>query len=319
MMESPQDILRKSAHALAGRTRHVTVHTARLEMYLDEVARRNEQQRHDPAPSDKTDADGRIAFVLLRDATNFGSGWHPHLNKEPGLSGARTTGVRLARWLAENGVPSADQLSKMSAEQCATIFGQTMAEPVAELMTFFADAWRQLGDALSERFEGSYSQLVAAAEGSAVRLAQLLGEIGYFHDVYEHEGLLFPFLKRAQLAAYDLSLFCSDDERCRFSDLDRLTIFADNLVPHTLRVDGVLEYSAPLLARIDAGELIEADSPEEIEIRAMAVHATELLSTMSAERGDPVMPLRLSDWLWNRGQSPAYKAYPRQRTISVHY
>ena len=41
-----------------------------------------------------------------------------------------------------------------------------------------------------------------------------------------------------------------------FHDLDRLTIFADNLVPHVLRVDGVLRYDPALAARIDAGELL---------------------------------------------------------------
>ena len=41
-----------------------------------------------------------------------------------------------------------------------------------------------------------------------------------------------------------------------FDDLDRLTIFADNLVPHVLRVDGVLRYDPELAARIDAGELL---------------------------------------------------------------
>ncbi|QMW21651.1 queuosine salvage family protein [Sandaracinobacteroides saxicola] len=319
MTDSPQTVLRRSAQALAGRTRHVSVRTDRLEAYLEEVARRDQQQRYDPAPDETSSAEERVSFVLLRDATNFGSGWHPHLNKEPGISGARTTGVRLARWLAENGVPSAEQLSKTTAEHCAIVFGQSMTEPVAELMALFADAWRQLGEALGNRFGGSYGNLVAAADRSAVQLTALLGEVGYFNDVYIYDGLQFPFLKRAQLAAYDLSLFCPGDDRCRFHDLDQLTIFADNLVPHTLRVDGVLEFDATLLERIDRGELIAAGSPEEIEIRAMAVHATELLSAMSAKRGDVVMPLRLSDWIWNRGQSPLYKARPRQRTRSVHY
>ena len=44
-----------------------------------------------------------------------------------------------------------------------------------------------------------------------------------------------------------------------------------------LRIDGVLEFDADLVARIDAGELIEHDSPEEVEIRACALHAVELL------------------------------------------
>lgn len=287
--------------------------------YLDEAARRNQQERHDPAPDQGASADDRIAFVLLRDATNFGSGWHPHLNKEPGLSGARTTGVRLSRWLAAEGVPNAQWLSTVTAEDCATIFGQPMIEPVAELMGLFAEAWRQLGIVLLRDHRGRYGDLVESAEGSAVRLSNTLGSIGHFADVYEHEGLTFPFLKRAQLTAYDLALFCPEEERCRFGDLSDLTIFADNLVPHTLKIDGILAFDPVLDSRIEAGELIPAGSAEEIEIRAMAVHATERLSALSTERGDPVMPLRLSDWLWNRGQSPRYKARPRQRTRSVHY
>ena len=46
------------------------------------------------------------------------------------------------------------------------------------------------------------------------------------------------FWKRAQITANDLALAGVAE----FPDLDRLTIFADNLVPHVLRVDGVLRY-----------------------------------------------------------------------------
>ncbi len=46
------------------------------------------------------------------------------------------------------------------------------------------------------------------------------------------------FYKRAQITPSDLALAGVAE----FDDLDRLTIFADNLVPHVLRVDGVLRY-----------------------------------------------------------------------------
>ena len=82
-----------------------------------------------------------------------------------------------------------------------------------------------------------------------------------------------PFLKRAQIAAADLARAGV----AAFRDLDRLTMFADNLVPHVLRVDGMLTYDAELLDRIERGELIEHGSPEEVEIRACALHAVELI------------------------------------------
>ena len=119
------------------------------------------------------------------------------------------------------------------------------------------------------------------------------------------------FYKRAQLTAADLSLARVGE----FNDLARLTIFADNLVPHVLRMDGVLRYDASLLERIDREELILAGSPEEQEIRACALHAVELLR----QHVDPVNSMQLDYILWNRGQARAYKARPRHRTRTVFY
>src|SRR3712207_5382639 len=123
----------------------------------------------------------------------------------------------------------------------------------------------------------------------------------YFRD----EG----FWKRAQITANDLALA----GLATFGDLDRLTIFADNLVPHVLRVDGVLRYAPDLAARIDAGELL-APGDEEREIRGCAVHACELIAARLA-----IPPRDLDVMLWNRGQEPRYKARPRHRTRTVYY
>jgi hypothetical protein len=221
--------------------------------------------------------------------------------------------------VAERGVPSAEWLCDVEAEDCAAIFQQSMASPVGELMLLFAQAWRQLGKVLLDECDGRYDRFVAKADGSAVMLINCLSRLGYFADVYEHQGMSFPFLKRAQLACHDLALSCPGDARCQFSDLDQLTIFVDNLVPHVLKVDGLLTFDPDLEARIDAGELLAAGSAEEIEIRSMAVYATERLAILAARHGDPVIPLRLSDWLWNRGQLPCYKVHPRPRIRTVHY
>ncbi len=82
-----------------------------------------------------------------------------------------------------------------------------------------------------------------------------------------------PFFKRAQIAAADLALAGIAPA----DDLAELTLFADNLVPHVLRVDGVLEVDPELVARIESEQLLEHDSPEEVELRACALHAVELL------------------------------------------
>ena len=96
-----------------------------------------------------------------------------------------------------------------------------------------------------------------------------------------------------------------------------LVPYADDVVDQVrtqlLRCDGVLVYEERLAAHIDAGRPLRA-GPQEREIRACAVHACELLS---ARLG--VAPRVLDNWLWNRGQSPRYKALPRHRCRCVYY
>ena len=133
------------------------------------------------------------------------------------------------------------QLQRLTQADCTRIFGQDPAGNVAvdELMGLFARALGDLGRYVEARFGGSFRALVEAAEGRAERLVSILAEMPFYQDV--------GFYKRAQLTAADLSVA----HVATFSDLDRLTIFADNLVPHVLRVDGILEYAPGLLERIE--------------------------------------------------------------------
>jgi hypothetical protein len=235
-------------------------------------------------------------YLLTVDAVNFGSGWFPTLRKRPGLSGYLTVASALADRFRREGPWSAAELASLEAREVAAVLGQ---DPRHELMVLYAEALRDLGDFLGRR---SALETVAAAGGSAERLAeQLAAGMPFFDDP--------GFYKRAQIVPSDLALAGVAE----FDDLDRLTIFADNLVPHVLRVDGVLRYEPDLAARIDAGELLPPGD-EEREIRACALVAGEQIA---ARLG--VGPRTLDHWLWNRGQSPRYKALPRHRTRTVFY
>lgn len=141
----------------------------------------------------------------------------------------------------------------------------------------------------------------------------------YFNDVESYEELQVPFFKRAQITAADLSLAFDNQGPGQFNDLHHLTMFADNLVPHVLRIDNVLRYNDALAARIDQSELIPAGSTEEVELRACAVHAVELLVSELASLGQRLTSMEVDNLLWNRGQQSEYKAFPRHRTRSVFY
>jgi hypothetical protein len=82
-----------------------------------------------------------------------------------------------------------------------------------------------------------------------------------------------------------------------------------------LRTDGVLRFDPGLIERIERGELIEHGSPEEVEIRACALHAVELIvAERPGTRSSDVDRL-----LWNRGQESRYKASPRHRSRCTAY
>jgi hypothetical protein len=151
-------------------------------------------------------------------------------------------------------------------------------------------------------------------------MVRLLSAMPYFDDVAQYRDKRVPFFKRAQLTAADLALVFDGQGWGRFDDLAELTIFADNLVPHVLRMDGVLRYDADLAARIDREQLIPAGSIEEVEIRAGALHAVELMVAELRGVGRPATAMSIDFLLWNRGQQPQYKlAKPRHRTRSVFY
>lgn len=236
-------------------------------------------------------------FLLAVDAINFGSGWWPTIRKRPGMSGYFTMATGLADHVRAHGPLTAAGLRSMRADELADILGQPRDH---ELMSLYAQALRELGSWLGDR---PTLTAVAAAGGSAERLAEHLARgMAMFAD----RG----FYKRAQIAASDLALAGV----ASFSDLDRLTIFADNLVPHVLRCDGVLVYEPRLAAHIDAERPLRFGGAQEREIRGCAVHAAESLAARLQ-----VTASDLDRWLWNRGQAPAYKARPRHRCRCVYY
>ena len=237
-------------------------------------------------------------YVLVLDTVNFGSAWFSSLVLPDGESGT----VAITRALTEHarrhgGTWTPGALRELTATEVAGVLGQAADH---ELMGLYAKALRQLGRWLGD---GGALAAIRAANGSADAFARSLATgMPFFDDV--------GFYKRAQITANDLVHAGVAD----FADIDELTAFADNLVPHVLRMDGVLAYAPELAQRVDAGIELAPGSAMEAEIRACAVHACELLAVRHG-----VAPRTLDNWLWNRGESDAYRRTPTHRTRTVFY
>lgn len=313
--------VRTSCRAVAEKAIHVRINEDLISSYaLSLPLQKAISPELDPHSHYLGHGEGTLAFILTLDSVNFGSGYFPQLQKRPGMSGYFTVASSLNDYFKNHGPVSANQLRSTTMEDCAKIFGQDQNNPpVKELMQHFSIALNDLGRYLLENFDGRFINLVASANASIDRFVELLIKMPYFNDVVSYDNLDVSFFKRAQLAAADLALAFDGAGWGYFKDLDKLTIFADNLVPHVLRVDNILFYDKNLIDRIDSGELISFGSPEEVEIRACAVHAVELIKKELQNAGHRVTSSGLDYLLWNRGQQPHYKAIPRHRTRTVFY
>lgn len=321
MVKSLLHQIREQCAQVAEQARFVRIRGERIPDYAASLLMEEAGSAElDPAYHYLGHGSATLAFILTLDAVNFGSGYFPGLRKRHGLSGYFTVASSLNDYFFEFGPLSPDQLAELSAESCSTLFGQERKNETAfELMGLFTSALNDLGRLLIERFEGSFVRLVESAEQSAEELVQILAAMPFYRDVQKYSDLEVPFYKRAQLTAADLALAFGHEGPGLFKDLDRLTIFADNLVPHVLRTDGLIEYGAHLSDRISKGELIASGSLEEIEIRASAVTVVERIREEITHRGESVTSMELDYRLWNRGQGASYKARPRHRCRCVFY
>jgi hypothetical protein len=242
-------------------------------------------------------AEERARYVLILDAINFGSGWFPTLRVEEGESATNAITRRLTDHARRRGGTfTAAELRALDTRQLAAVLEQ---DPAHDLIGLYARALNQLGTWLGDRD----ALEVVRAGGSAPGVARSLATgMPFFDD----RG----FYKRAQITANDLVLAGVAD----FADVDRLTVFADSVLPHVLRTDGVLVYAPDLATVVDAGIELPVGGEMECEIRACAVHACELLA-----RRLGVPPRTLDNWLWNRGLQAPYTHSRPHLTRTVFY
>jgi Potential Queuosine, Q, salvage protein family len=298
------DEIRAACAWMAEQARSVWVNVEAVEEYAAGLPAPGTE---DPPPFASDDPETAAAFAICMNAINFGSGWWSTIRKRASHSGYATMAAGVTERFASAGPWNAEELRAMDAETIATVLDQDPGHP---LMGQFAAALRDVGAHIGLEHGGRFLAPAESA-GSIPALTGAFAAWEAFADVSTYEGRSIPFYKRAQLAAADL-------HRAGVADLpglDRLTAFADNLVPHVLRVDGLIHLDPDLTARIEAEELLEHGSPEEVELRACAVHAVELLSAANGA----LTPAEIDSALWNRGRDQRYKSLPRPRSRNTAY
>lgn len=325
MRASFTDNIRTATADVARQARFVRLNEARIAPFTQELLQSRKAQMTDldqQTLGGGNTAEDKIAYALALDAVNFGSGYF-ELAKQSGVAlEYADLALHLRRAFNDRGWGDAAHWVSVSAADCHDVFHipPSAHARLDELMILFARHLNEAGIRLRGEYGGKAAHLLQAAGGSAEALAARVGAWDGFKDVVIYGGMSVPIFKRAQIFAADVWLALRGSGLADFTDIDRLTIFADNMVPHVLRHAGVLTYDAALAARIDAGDEIAAGSAEETELRAVAIHAVERMRDAAHAMGrTDICAVNLDHILWNRGYEDDLIVLPRHRTLTVWY
>ena len=182
----------------------------------------------------------------------------------------------------KSGIPVLDGgfLAAVTRPEMARIFAGNVELPMLEEKT---EIWRQVGKVLATKFGGRFHNFVRSCSPKLYDNGQglvdrLILEFPRFRDISPYRGHTIKFFKLPQLGVWFLYTSLKKSGKFPVQDLDKMTAFADYIVPVALRLLGMTSYSSELEDVINSQHMILRDSPEEVEIRAHCIYATALLT-----------------------------------------
>jgi hypothetical protein len=255
-----------------------------------------------------------IDFVLVTAALNFAytdfetrRRWDIVVD---GRAYADADGLHLAFHRAlQAGTPVLDGvwLAQVDAGQLEALL------PGLQLLEERAAILRGVGVVLNDRWQGRFHHFFDSCpprlyDGGNGFLESLVREFPRFDDR--------PFWKLAQLSVWIMEITLGG---LGFEDLHELTAFADYIVPAGLHAMGVLRYSEALERAIVTGQLIEAGSPWELELRAHTVVACDELTRAVNALRPPELQV-IAPQIDARFWLPFHKTHaPHHLTRTIYY
>ncbi len=182
----------------------------------------------------------------------------------------------------DHGVPILDGgfLKQVTRPELEAIFAANIELPMLDEKI---EILHQVGATLVERYKGRFRNFVKSCStrlydnGNGL-VDRLVAEFPRFNDVSSYDGHTVRIYKLPQLAIWFLYTSLRKSGTFHIDDLDKMTAFADYIVPVGLRLLGITRYSTQLENMVNSHQLIPRDSHQEIEIRAHCIYALALLA-----------------------------------------
>jgi putative queuosine salvage protein len=171
-------------------------------------------------------------------------------------------------------------LARLTRPQLEHIFSGNIEMPMLDEKL---KVWRQVGSVLAEKYNGRFHNFVKSCsprlyDNGAGLIDRLVKEFPRFNDVSPYDGETIKIYKLPQLGVWLAYAALRKGGSFTIEDLDKMTAFADYIVPVALRLLGITSYSPELEHAINTYQMIPRDSRWEVEIRAHCIYATALLS-----------------------------------------
>ena len=222
-----------------------------------------------------------------------------------------------------SGIPffSGEYLAKVTRKDLESVFAGTIEMPMLDERVVL---FNEVGRVLVEKYQGRYSNFVRScaprlyADGDGL-LERLTTEFPRFRDVSLYQGTEVHIYKLAQLGIWGMHLALSPRGAWKLEDAEKLSAFADYIVPVGLRVMGIFDYSSELEKQINGLVEVKRDSAAEIELRASSIYVIAKLTEEINKRRpgmDPLLQPQVDFRFWK-----TYHAthWPHHLTKTVMY
>ncbi len=182
----------------------------------------------------------------------------------------------------DNGVPLLDgkYLAKMTRADMEKVFAGNIEMPMLdEKLALLHEA----GAILAAKYDGRFYNFIQSCspklyDNGKGLVEKLAAEFPRFNDVSQYDGHEIKIYKLTQLGYWQIYSGLHSTGAFKLEDPQKMTAFADYIVPVGLRLMGMVSYSPELEKAINTYQMIPRDSRQEIEIRAHCLYATALLA-----------------------------------------
>src|SRR5438552_15131715 len=181
----------------------------------------------------------------------------------------------------DNDIPILDGkfLAQVTRSELERIFAGNIEMPMLDEKI---KVWHQVGTVLAEKYSGRFHNFVKTCpprlyDSGAGLVDRMVREFPRFNDISPYDGTTVKIYKLPQLGIWLVYSALRKGGQFRIDDINKMTAFADYIVPVALRLMGLTSYSPELEHAINTYQMIPPDSRWEVEIRAHCIYATALL------------------------------------------